>query len=81
MVAKFAPATVTTENKKSVVDMTQITGKENSFIETYLKYIIPLLADPNDDFIQSKNINKDSFALAVIGGLVGDKYFIEGVNI
>ncbi len=81
MVAKFAPAAVITKDGKSVIDMTQITGKEDLFIDTYLKYIIPLLADPNDDFIQSKNIDTNSFALAVMGGLVGDKYFIEWVNI
>jgi hypothetical protein len=77
MVAKFAPEAVITENKKSIVDMTKILGKKDSFVDTYLKYIIPLLADSTDDFITSKNIDKDSFALAVMGGLVGDKYFIE----
>jgi len=81
MVGKFAPAAVITKDGKSVVDMTQITGKEDLFIDTYLKYIISLLADPNDDFIQSQNIDTNSFALAVMGGLVGDKYFIEWVNI
>ncbi|MCX6824316.1 MAG: GDSL-type esterase/lipase family protein [candidate division SR1 bacterium] len=81
MVAKFAPGLVTTENDKSTIDMTQITGKEDIFVDEYLKYIIPLLADSTDDFITSKNIDQNSFALAVIGGLIGDKYFIEGVNI
>ena len=81
MVGKFAPAAVITKDGKSAIDMTQITGKDDLFIDTYLKYIIPLLADPKDDFIQSKNIDTNSFALAVMGGLVGDKYFIEWVNI
>jgi hypothetical protein len=77
MVSKFAPEAVTTVNDKSVVDMTKITGSEDSFVDTYLKYIIPLLADSTDDFITSKNVDQNSFALAVMGGLVGDKYFIE----
>ncbi|MEI6117966.1 MAG: hypothetical protein WCP92_01590 [bacterium] len=42
-----------------------------------MKYIIPLLADSTDDFITSPNVDENSFALAVIGGLIGDKYFIE----
>lgn len=81
MVAKFAPGLVTIKNKESIIDMTQITGKEEEFIDQYLKYIIPLLADPTDDFITSKKIDKSSFVLALIWGLVGDKYFIEWVNI
>ena len=39
------------------------------------------MADSSDDFINSKNIDKDSFALAIIWGLLGDKYFIEGIHI
>jgi len=81
MVAKFAPGLVTTEGKTSTVDVTQINWKEDAFVDDYLKYIIPLLADSTDDFITSKNVDKDSFALAVIGWLIGDKYFIEWVNV
>lgn len=80
MVAKFAPEAIITENGKNIVDISKIDDK-NVFVDTYLKYIIPLLADPTDDFITSKKVDKNSFALAVIGGLVGDKYFIESVNI
>jgi len=81
MVAKFAPGLVTTENDKSTIDMTQITWKEDAFVDEYLKYIIPLLADSTDDFITSTNVDQNSFALAVIGGLIGDKYFIEWINV
>jgi len=81
MVAKFAPEAVITENNTSTVDIHKIKDNKDVFVDTYLKYIIPLLADPSDDFIHSKNIDDKSFALAIIGGLVGDKYFIEGVNI
>ncbi|MCX6824821.1 MAG: hypothetical protein NTY80_01230 [candidate division SR1 bacterium] len=80
MVIKFAPEVVTNENGIQTVDIAKIDNKDD-FVDRYLKYIIPLLVDPTDDFIMSKNTNKESFALAVIGGLVGDKYFIEGVNI
>ena len=80
MVAKFAPEFVTAEADKNIVDVSKITDK-NTFVDQYLMYIIPLLADPSDDFISSKKIDKDSFALAVMGGLVWDKYFIEWVNI
>ena len=34
-------------------------------------------AEASISFIQSKNVDANSFALAVMGGLVGDKYFIE----
>ena len=81
MVAKFAPALVTTENDISTIDMSQITWKEDAFVDEYLKYIIPLLADSTDDFITSPNVDENSFALAVIGGLIGDKYFIEWINV
>jgi hypothetical protein len=67
MVVKFAPEIIITENDKSVVDITKITGNEDAFVDTYLKYIIPLLADPSDDFITSKKIDTNSFALAVMG--------------
>lgn len=80
MVAKFAPETLITQNDISIVDITKI-GDKDVFVDTYLKYIIPLLADPSDDFITSKNIDQNSFALAIMWGLVGDKYFIEWVNI
>jgi len=69
MVAKFAPEFVTAEADKNIVDVSKITDK-NTFVDQYLMYIIPLLADPSDDFISSKKIDKDSFALAVMGGLV-----------
>jgi len=76
VVAKFAPAAIITENDTSTVDVTKITDAN---IDIYLKDIIPKLIA--DDFITSDKVDKDSFALAVIWGLVGDKYFIEGVNI
>lgn len=81
MVAKFAPEFLTPENNVNSVDMAKVKGNEDAFVETYLKYIIPLLADPSDNFITSKQVDKDSFALAVLWGLVGDKYFIEWINI
>ncbi|HMS90673.1 MAG TPA: hypothetical protein PKC87_00415, partial [Candidatus Absconditabacterales bacterium] len=57
MVAKFAPETLITQNDISIVDITKI-GDKDVFVDTYLKYIIPLLADPSDDFITSKNIDQ-----------------------
>ena len=81
MVAKFAPEFILTENGASVIDISKVTNNKEVFIDTYLKYIIPLLADPNDDFIRSKNIDQNSFIIAVMWGLIGDKYFIEWVNI
>lgn len=77
MVEKFAPDAVETDsNKKKTVDASKITEAN---IDTYLQDIIPKLA--KDDFISSDKVDKDAFALAVIGGLVGDKYFVEGVNL
>lgn len=81
MVAKFAPEIIITENNLPVIDMTKIKDNKDDFVDRYLKYIIPLLSDPSDDFITSSKIDKDSFVLATIWGLLGDKYFIEGVNI
>ena len=81
MVAKFAPEVITTESNKPVVDITKIKDNKDAFVDKYLKYIIPILADPNDKFIKSQNVRQDSFVLAVMWGLVGDKYFIEWVNI
>ncbi len=80
MVAKFAPHAITLENNKNVVDISKITDKE-VFVDEYLKYIIPVLADPAKKFITSDKVDKDAFALAAIGGLVGDKYFIEWISI
>ncbi len=76
VVQKFAPAAIITEGEKNIVDVSKITDTD---IDTYLQYIIPKLAA--DDFITSDKVDKNSFTLAVIGGLTGDKYFIEGVNI
>ncbi len=80
IVNAFANYAIVSDDTGEHVDIHKITDK-NAFVDQYLMYIIPLLADPSDDFILSKNIDKNSFALAVMGGLVGDKYFIEGVNI
>ncbi len=80
MVAKFAPDAVIADGDTNVVDIKTLTDKE-AFVDEYLKYIIPVLADPTKKFITSKNTNKESFALAAIGGLIGDKYFIEWINI
>lgn len=81
MVAKFAPEMIVSEKIASVVDSTKVMENKEVFIDTYLKYIIPLLANPDDDFITSKKIDQNWFILAVIWGLVGDKYFVEAVNI
>lgn len=81
MVAKFAPQAIVSGGDQSTVDMTKVKENKGSFVDEYLKYIIPLLADPSDDFITSQNIDQNSFVLAVIGGLVGDKYFIEAINL
>ena len=80
MVAKFAPNAIITQNWKNIVDTTKITDKD-AFVDMYLKYIIPVLANPEKDFITSDKIDSNNFALAVIGGLVGDKYFIEWISI
>ncbi len=79
MVAKFAPELITTQNDLPVVDIHKIKDNKDAFIDRYLKYIIPLLAQ--DDFMRSPKTDTNSFTLAVIWGLIGDKYFIEGVNI
>jgi hypothetical protein len=72
IVNKFASYAVTDK----VVDMTKITDKD-AFVTEYLKYIIPVLANPEEKFINSKNVDKDTFALAVFGALTGEKYFVE----
>jgi hypothetical protein len=66
MVAKFAPEFILTENNTQTIDSNKITTNKDTFIDSYLKYIIPLLADPSDDFISSKNIDQNSFILAVM---------------
>ena len=76
VIGKFAPDALIGKGKNKKVDISKIT---EDTIDAYLKDIIPKLVQ--DDFITSKNIDKDSFALAVIGGLVGDKYFIEWVSL
>lgn len=75
VVQTFAPHAITDQN---TVDVSKITETD---IDTYLKNIIPQLADPKKDFIQSDKVDQDWFALAVIGSLVGEKYFVEAVNI
>lgn len=76
IIKKYAPEAVTGDWENKIIDTSKIT-EEN--IDTYLKDIIPKLI--KDDFITSKKVDQNTFALAVMGGLVGDKYFIEGVNL
>lgn len=78
VVQKFAPHAIIVENDENKVDSSKITDQD---IDMYLKDIIPQLADTKKDFILSNNIDQDAFALAVIGSLVGEKYFVEAVNI
>lgn len=73
---KYARDAVTGDWKNKIIDTSKIT-EEN--IDTYLKTIIPKLIE--DDFITSKKVDQNTFALAVMGGLVGDKYFIEWINL
>lgn len=76
VVEQFAPEAIISEDDVIKVDTTKIT---DAHIDTYLKDIIPKIAE--SDFLASEKTDKNAFALAVIGGLVGDKYFIEWVNI
>jgi hypothetical protein len=64
MVAKFAPELITTQNDLPVVDIHKIKDNKDAFIDRYLKYIIPLLAQ--DDFMRSPKTDTNSFTLAVI---------------
>lgn len=79
VVANFAPETIIIENNIAKIDTSKIQDTLDDFIDKYLKYIIPLLAE--DKFITSKKVDQNSFILAVMWGLIGDKYFIEGVRI
>lgn len=79
MVANFAPELLLAETTPPTVDISKIKDNKDAFMDKYLKYIIPLLAQ--DDFISSKKTDKDSFILAVMWGLIGGKYFIEGIHI
>ena len=82
MVAKFAPQTISTQQWQQVVDMTKVIANKDTFADAYLKFIIPTLIDPsNHDFISSPHVDKDTFILAVLWALSGDKYFIEGINL
>jgi hypothetical protein len=77
VVAKCYPAAVTTtKDGVNTLDATKIT-ETSAFVDAYLKYYIPKMADIKKKFINSDKVDKDAFTLAVIGGLVGDVYYVE----
>lgn len=63
------------------IDYQKIKSDKSEFINIYLNKIIPMLALSEDDFIASSSVDKDTFALAVFGCLVGERYFMEWLNI
>jgi len=66
------------ENNSIVgIDYQKIKSDKSEFINIYLNKIIPMLALSEDDFISSPSVDKDTFALAVFGCLVGERYFME----
>ncbi|MDD3262695.1 MAG: M15 family metallopeptidase [Candidatus Absconditabacteria bacterium] len=70
------------ENNNIVgIDYQKIESDKSGFINIYLNKIIPMLALSENDFVASPSVNKDTFALAVFGCLVGERYFMEGLNI
>ena len=75
------PSLIITENKKEIIDISKIQGQEDKFIDEYIKITVNAFAQSGDEFINSDNINPDTFALAVFGNLTGEKFFVEGVNL
>jgi hypothetical protein len=75
------PSLIITENKKEIIDISKIQEQSDKFIEEYIKITVNALAQSGDEFINSDNINPDTFALAVFGNLTGEKFFVEGVNL
>jgi len=69
------------KKNKMIVNTARIMQNKEEFIDRYLKFTIPILADPKDTFIWSEKVNVDTFALALFGNLTGDKFFVEGVNL
>lgn len=66
IVAKFAPQTISDQQGKQIVDMTKVSADKDSFVDAYLRFIIPTLADTREDFISSSHVDKDSFLIALL---------------
>lgn len=63
------------------IDYPKIQENKAKFVDDYLNKIIPMLILSQDDFINSTFVNKETFALAIFGSLVGERYFMEWLNI
>ncbi len=61
------------------VDISLISDRD-AFIEKYLQFILPKLANSGDTFIHTCP-NVDTFLVTVAGFLVGGKYFQEAMNL
>lgn len=79
-VMAFAPELIVTSGAVQYVDVNKIKDKD-AFADKYLAYIIPKLAGSGDQFISSASVNSNTFALAIFGNLIAEKFFVEGVNL
>ena len=68
-------------NNQKIIKIEEIQKNITGFIDTYLKLTIPQLVDPQNDFINSINVNAETFAFALFGNLTGEKFFVEWVNL
>lgn len=68
-------------NNQKIIKIEEIQKNISGFVDAYLKLTIPQLANPENDFISSTNINADTFAFALFGNLTGEKFFVEAVNL
>ena len=75
------PTLIITKDKKEVIDIQKIQANPDEFVDTYLKTTIPAFVDSWDEFIDSKKVDSDAFAVALFGNLTGEKFFVEWVNL
>lgn len=63
------------------IDQEKIKNDIPAFVDKYISTIIPLLATSGDEFITSVYVSKDTFTLAIFGNIIGEKFFVEWINL
>lgn len=69
------------ENNVIGIDYQKIQNNKSEFVDAYLNAMVARLAFSGDDFINSKYANQDTFALAIFGCLLWERFFMEWVNL
>lgn len=75
------PTLIITKDKQEVIDVQKIQSNPDEFVDAYLKTSIWKFVDSWDEFIDSKKVDSDAFAVALFGNLTWEKFFVEWVNL